>query len=108
MRIEGEVEKVKAEASDSYFKSRPRGSQIGAWTSPQSQEINSRGMLEIRQRDFEERFKGQDVPRPDHWGGYVVVPTRIEFWQGRASRLHDRIVYEKNMSGGWERKRLAP
>jgi pyridoxamine 5'-phosphate oxidase len=108
VRIEGDVEKVAAGSSDAYFNSRPRGSQIGAWTSPQSREIPNRGMLEIRQRDFEERFEGQDVPRPEHWGGYVVKPSRIEFWQGRASRLHDRIVYEKNQAGQWERKRLAP
>jgi pyridoxamine 5'-phosphate oxidase len=108
VRIEGDVEKVATGSSDAYFSSRPRGSQIGAWTSPQSREISNRGVLEIRQRDFEERFEGQDVPRPEHWGGYVVKPSRIEFWQGRASRLHDRIVYEKNQAGQWERRRLAP
>ncbi|EMR04479.1 pyridoxamine 5'-phosphate oxidase [Cesiribacter andamanensis] len=108
VRIEGDVEKVDAASSDAYFGSRPRGSQIGAWTSPQSQEIPNRGILETRQRDFEERFAQAEVPRPEHWGGYLVKPLRIEFWQGRASRLHDRIVYEKSATGGWERKRLAP
>ena len=107
IRIEGSVEKVDSGLSEKYFHSRPRGSQIGAWTSPQSQEIPNRGILETRQRDYEERFEGKEVPLPQNWGGYAVKPNRIEFWQGRASRLHDRIVYEKN-EGGWERKRLAP
>ena len=107
IRIEGSVEKVDPGVSEKYFRSRPRGSQIGAWTSPQSQEIPNRGILETRQRDYEERFEGKEVPLPENWGGYAVKPSRIEFWQGRASRLHDRIVYEKK-AGGWERKRLAP
>ena len=107
IRIEGSVEKVDPGLSEKYFHSRPRGSQIGAWTSPQSQEIPNRGILETRQRDYEERFEGKEVPLPQNWGGYAVKPNRIEFWQGRASRLHDRIVYEKG-PGGWERKRLAP
>lgn len=107
VRIEGEVEKLDEDTSNSYFNSRPRGSQISAWTSPQSQEIPNRGTLEIRQRDYEERFNGQEVPRPEHWGGFVVKPLRVEFWQGRASRLHDRIVFERT-AGGWNCKRLAP
>ncbi|WP_224998921.1 pyridoxamine 5'-phosphate oxidase [Cesiribacter sp. SM1] len=108
VRIEGAVEKVDKAVSEQYFSSRPRGSQIGAWASPQSQEIPNRGILETRQRDFVERFDGGDVPLPGHWGGYAVKPDHIEFWQGRASRLHDRIVYQKQASGSWERKRLAP
>lgn len=108
IRIEGAVEKVEDSSSDQYFKSRPRGSQIGAWASPQSQVIANRGLLEIRQREIEERFAETEVPRPQHWGGYLLRPERIEFWQGRASRLHDRIVYEKQEGGNWVRKRLAP
>jgi pyridoxamine 5'-phosphate oxidase len=108
VRIEGRVEKVDKAASEKYFNSRPRGSQIGAWASPQSQEIPNRGILETRQRDFVERFERGDVPLPDHWGGYAVKPDHIEFWQGRSSRLHDRIVYQKQASGSWERIRLAP
>lgn len=108
IRIEGNVEKVEAYTSDQYFKSRPRGSQIGAWASPQSQVITNRSLLEIRQREFEERFAETEVPRPEHWGGYLLKPSRIEFWQGRASRLHDRIVYEKQERGNWNRTRLAP
>ncbi len=108
IRIEGEVEKVAEPTSDQYFNSRPRGSQIGAWASPQSQVIANRGLLEIRKRDIEERFAGKEVTRPEHWGGYLVKPNRIEFWQGRASRLHDRIVYEQTAKGSWTRTRLAP
>ncbi|AHM58570.1 pyridoxamine-phosphate oxidase [Flammeovirgaceae bacterium 311] len=108
VRIEGSVEKVDQATSKKYFNSRPRRSQIGAWASPQSQEIPNRGILETRERDFIERFDDGEVPLPDHWGGYAVKPERIEFWQGRASRLHDRIVYQQQTGGGWERKRLAP
>lgn len=108
VRVEGSIEKVAAEVSDAYFHSRPRGSQIGAWASPQSQEIQSREELEKSEAKYEQDFKGLDVvPRPQHWGGYVLKPERIEFWQGRPNRLHDRIVFER-ADGQWTRKRLAP
>ena len=107
VRIEGKLAKTAPETSDTYFASRPRGSQIGAWASPQSQEIPDRGILETRERDYLEQFEGKDIPRPEHWGGYELVPDRIEFWQGRKSRLHDRIIYLKE-GNGWTRKRLAP
>jgi pyridoxamine 5'-phosphate oxidase len=108
VRITGVAEPVSAATSDQYFNSRPRASQIGAWSSPQSAVIASRGLLDLRVTEIEKRFKGKDViPRPKQWGGYGVVPTSIEFWQGRAGRLHDRILYtfEKNV---WKIVRLAP
>ena len=108
VRIRGTVKKVSEETSAEYFHSRPRGSQIGAWTSPQSQEISGRGTLEIREKEFEERFNGKEIPKPDHWGGYLVKPESVEFWQGRPSRLHDRIFYSQQASGEWKRNRLAP
>ncbi|WP_324679539.1 pyridoxamine 5'-phosphate oxidase [Hymenobacter sp. GOD-10R] len=108
VRVEGKVEKAPATTSDAYFQSRPRGSQLGAWASPQSQVIGSREELETREKEVEAQFSGQDLlPRPPHWGGYILRPTRIEFWQGRPSRLHDRILYEKD-GEGWRRSRLAP
>ncbi|TGD80317.1 pyridoxamine 5'-phosphate oxidase [Hymenobacter wooponensis] len=108
VRVEGRVEKAPEELSTEYFQSRPRASQVGAWASPQSQPIQSREELEQREHEVEARFAGQEpLPRPDHWGGYILRPQRIEFWQGRPSRLHDRIVYE--MHGlGWTISRLAP
>lgn len=107
VRIEGRVEKVTAEESDAYFNSRPIGSKIGAWASPQSQVIESRDILETRLKKYASEFD-DNVDRPPHWGGYRVVPNIIEFWQGRASRLHDRILYTLKVDGQWQIDRLAP
>jgi pyridoxamine 5'-phosphate oxidase len=107
IRIEGELEKVSTKVSDDYFALRPRGSQIGAWASPQSSKIESREILEKNEKDFTEKFQNQAVPRPEHWGGYLLKPDYFEFWQGRENRLHDRISYEK-MNKIWELARLAP
>lgn len=107
IRIEGRVEKVGADASDAYFNSRPRGSQIGAWVSQQSHVVASRDVLKNRQRELETQFDGQPVPRPPHWGGFRVVPDALEFWQGRPSRLHDRIRYRRQ-DGNWIIERLSP
>jgi len=108
IRFEGHASKVAKSESDTYFAGRPRESQIGAWASEQSHQINSRKELEDRVAQFEQQFKGKPVPRPPHWGGYLIVPTRFEFWQGRPGRLHDRIVYEKDGEGQWACHRLAP
>ncbi|GAB3642511.1 pyridoxamine 5'-phosphate oxidase [Spirosoma arcticum] len=107
IRIEGRVEKVSTDESDAYFNSRPRGSQIGAWVSQQSSLVESREVLENRQRELESQFEGQPVPRPPHWGGFRVVPDMLEFWQGRPSRLHDRIRYRKE-GQNWVVERLSP
>jgi pyridoxamine 5'-phosphate oxidase len=108
VRVEGRVEKAPQTLSDEYFQSRPRASQVGAWASPQSQVIESREVLEQREREIEERFAGVNpLPRPPHWGGFILRPHRLEFWQGRPSRLHDRIVYEW-VGNEWQRRRLAP
>lgn len=110
VRIEGVVEKVPAADSDAYFGSRPESSQLGAWASPQSQQITHRSVLELNYATYEKEFSGVKVPRPPHWGGYIVVPERIEFWQGRASRMHDRIVFKRSIetAASWLRFRLAP
>ncbi len=107
VRIEGEVEKVPARESEDYFQTRPRGSQIGAWASPQSEEIANRTELERRVAGIEERFKDGAVNCPPFWGGFRVKPASIEFWQGRESRLHDRILYTLR-NGKWRISRLAP
>lgn len=107
VRIAGEVEKAPGELSDAYFESRPRESQIGAWASQQSNALKNRIDLEKQVVHYKEKFADQPVPRPPHWGGYMVKPQRYEFWQGRQSRLHDRIVFEKAGSV-WKITRLAP
>ena len=108
VRVEGRVEKAPAALSDEYFQSRPRASQIGAWASPQSQQIAGRHELEQQETAMLDRFGDQDpLPRPEHWGGYILRPHRVEFWQGRPSRLHDRIVYELE-GEAWRLSRLAP
>jgi pyridoxamine 5'-phosphate oxidase len=107
VRIEGIVEKTGAAENDAYFFSRPEGSRIGAWASPQSSVINNRKILEENVVRFKEEFKNS-IPRPPHWGGYRVMPFKIEFWQGRSNRLHDRILYTKTPNGSWKVERLAP
>jgi pyridoxamine 5'-phosphate oxidase len=108
VRIEGRVSRISEKESDHYFSSRPEGSKIGAWASPQSQVIPDRHFLERLASDAGHRFEGRFVERPRHWGGYCVVPDRVEFWQGRASRLHDRIRYSHDETGLWKIERLAP
>lgn len=107
VRVEGRVERVSDAESDAYFASRPRGSQIAAWASEQSAPIGSRDHLEGRVRDVEARFAGGAVPRPPFWGGYRVVPDRVELWWGRPSRLHDRVVFVREGTG-WRVERLQP
>ncbi|MGE0883876.1 MAG: pyridoxamine 5'-phosphate oxidase [Blastocatellales bacterium] len=107
VRIEGLVEKTTAQESFEYFRTRPRGSQVGAWASPQSEEIGDRDELEKRFAEAEKRFGEADISCPPFWGGWRLQPDRIEFWQGRESRLHDRIVYIKD-NGAWLISRLAP
>lgn len=107
VRIEGDVEKITPEESDAYFASRPFGSRVGAVASHQSEVIASRDGLEARVRELESRYADGDVPRPDFWGGYRVAPVAIEFWQGRASRLHDRLRFRRE-AGIWARERLSP
>ncbi|KAB0637849.1 pyridoxamine 5'-phosphate oxidase [Burkholderia latens] len=109
VRIEGRIEKTSADESDRYFASRPLGSRIGAWASDQSAVIDSRATLEAREKAVAERY-GENPPRPPHWGGYRVVPDAIEFWQGRPSRLHDRLLYTRDAAAasGWTISRLSP
>ena len=106
VRISGKVEKIAREDSDAYFHSRPRGHQLGAWASPQSRPVKGREELQARATQVETLFPGE-VPLPDFWGGYRLTPDRVEFWQGRENRLHDRFVFEKKQ-GGWTVSRLAP
>jgi pyridoxamine 5'-phosphate oxidase len=107
VRVEGPVERLPDAESDAYFASRPRGAQLGAWASPQSTVIAGREQLDRALADAEERFAGADVPRPPHWGGFLVRPERVEFWEGRPNRLHDRVRYERD-GDGWRIERLAP
>lgn len=108
VRITGLVEKVSSTESDEYFLSRPTGSQIGAWASPQSHIIENRSWLENKVKELEAKFSTEKLARPTHWGGYRVKPVIIEFWQGRSSRLHDRIQYTLQENGSWKIERLAP
>ncbi len=107
VRIEGTVEKISETESDAYFLSRPAGSRIGAWASPQSESIAGRHIIEANMEKYSKQFEDGNIPRPQHWGGYVVKPLSIEFWQGRSNRLHDRILYTKT-GKDWKIKRLAP
>ncbi len=106
--ISGVVQKVSAAESDTYFKARPVGSQLGAWASPQSSVIESRETLEKRFQEAEQKYSGQPIPLPPNWGGYVLAPETVEFWQGRVNRLHDRFRYTKQADGGWVIDRLSP
>ena len=107
IRIQGVAEKIDAKESDEYFYSRPLGSRLGAWASPQSLVIDNRKLLEENVELYKKQF-GEDIPRPPFWGGYRVIPSVIEFWQGRSNRLHDRIRYSKQFNGAWNIERLAP
>jgi pyridoxamine 5'-phosphate oxidase len=107
VRVAGSVERVSAEESDTYFHSRPAGSRLGAWASAQSSVVPSREFLEAEFQAFEQRFGQADIPRPEHWGGYRVVPHSVEFWQGRPSRLHDRLRYQLKEER-WQVERLSP
>ena len=107
VRIEGLTEKVPASVSDRYFKSRPRGSQLGAWASEQSREIHSKASLDESLKKWESKFQNQPVPRPLQWGGFRVMPDKMEFWSDRENRMHERMLYEKT-DQGWVFKRLAP
>ncbi len=113
VRVEGSVELIGPEASEVYFRTRDRGSQIGAWASRQSEELEDRSVLLTRAEEIEQRFKGQDIPSPQFWGGYRLIPECIEFWQARLNRLHDRLEYtradgEGQGQGGWTARRLYP
>ena len=107
VRIEGRTVRVSDEESDAYFDSRPRGSRLGAWASEQSRPVESRAKLEECLKELEEEYEGREVPRPPFWGGYRVEPERMEFWQGRENRLHDRLLYTRS-DEGWEITRLQP
>jgi len=108
VRIKGPVEKLSAQESDDYFKSRDRGSQLSAWASAQSKVIANRAELEAQVQEYELKFKGKEIPRPDFWGGYRLLPEEVEFWQGRLNRRHDRLRYSRQQDGSWKVERLAP
>jgi pyridoxamine 5'-phosphate oxidase len=107
VRIEGRATRLSDSESDAYFASRPRGSRLGAWASEQSRPVEDRSVLEERVRELEARYEGREIPRPPFWGGYRVEPEVVEFWQGRESRLHDRLVYGRT-GDGWQIERLQP
>ncbi|WP_373493322.1 pyridoxamine 5'-phosphate oxidase [Aquiflexum sp.] len=108
VRLIGKVSKISPEESDEYFFSRPYSSQVGAWASPQSQPIPNRQFLEDNEKKLREKFDQQSMKRPDNWGGYRLLASEVEFWQGRASRLHDRVLYTQVLEGSWKIQRLAP
>lgn len=108
VRIRGPVTSLPRDVVDTYFKTRPRGSQLGAWASEQSRVVSNREVLEQRLKEVEKRFEGQEVPAPPFWGGFAVHPESIEFWQGRTNRLHDRFLYTRLEKGGWKIERLSP
>jgi len=108
VRITGLIEKINGKQSDEYFQSRPESSRIGTWASPQSRVIENRQWLDEKFNELVNKMEGTPIPRPPHWGGYIVKPVVIEFWQGRPSRLHDRIQYTLEENGGWKIERLAP
>ena len=108
IRIEGSAEQISDIESDAYFQSRPLGSKIGAWASPQSRTIANRSELELEVARLNKMYEGATIPRPAHWGGFRIIPNNIEFWQGRISRLHDRILYTKMETASWKIERLAP
>lgn len=108
VRVEGVAEKVDDSLSDAYFKSRPRESQLGAWASAQSTLISSRKELEDNMATLTKKYENQSIPRPKNWGGYIVKPTKVEFWQGRPNRLHDRLVFTRSENNTWEISRIAP
>ncbi len=106
--IKGTAEKISKNLSDGYFESRPDGSKLGAWASNQSEVVPSRQFLDNRLAEFEKKFENQEILRPDHWGGYIVKPTSMEFWQGRPNRMHDRIRFNLQENFDWKIERLAP
>lgn len=107
VRVEGEVKRLSESESDDYFGARPRGHQLAAWASEQSAEIESQALLDERFDHFEQRFEGHEVPRPHSWGGYLLAPAYVEFWQGRPNRMHERTAYERSRNG-WRRALLQP
>ncbi len=108
VRVEGAIIRASDAESDQYFNSRPEGSRLGAWASPQSQVIPTRDVLDDNYKKYQAKFDGTSIPRPEHWGGYKLIPASIEFWQGRSNRMHDRIAFKRTKVSVWEKNRLAP
>jgi len=108
VRVEGIIQPISKKDSDDYFESRPIGSKLGAWSSPQSEVIIDRSILNKNEDHYREKFKDIHIPRPAYWGGYQLIPSSIEFWQGRTNRLHDRIIFTLDVDGKWQKYRLAP